>query len=284
MNTISNSNNISNNTLPSHTSPRGGREGGPQIFNSNIIGPIHSRRLGISLGVNLLPKDGKVCSFDCLYCECGWNRDHRGGKMPDANQVVAELEQKLLAMHNNGESLDVITFAGNGEPTLHPCFAEVIDKTLALRNHYYPNVKVSVLSNATRIHDPKVYEALLKVDNNILKIDGGSEDTVALIDQPQDPNYNIHKVVDSMKAFKGQLIVQTMFVRGEHNGHIVDNTTAEEVGKWIELMREIRPHQIMAYSLDRPTPEPNLIRVMPDEIRQLVKPLVDEGFDVQVAG
>lgn len=256
----------------------------PNIFNSNIIGPIHSRRLGISLGVNLLPKDGKVCSFDCLYCECGWNRDHRGGKMPDASQVLTELEQKLTEMTNNGEALDVITFAGNGEPTLHPCFAEVIDKTLELRDKFYPNVKVSVLSNATKIHDPKVREALLRVDNNILKIDGGLDETVRLIDQPQDPRFSLRSIVDAMKEFKGQLIVQTMFVRGEHEGLKVDNTTTEEVTRWMELMREIRPHQIMAYSLDRPTPEPNLVRVMPDEIRALVRPLVEEGFDVQVAG
>lgn len=255
----------------------------PDIFCTNIVGPIHSRRLGISLGVNLLPKDGKVCSFDCLYCECGWNKDHRGGHFPDAEEVMLQLEAKLRQMKAEEAGLDVITFAGNGEPTLHPHFAEVIDRTLALRDAYYPNAKVSVLSNATRMTDPKVHAALLKVDNNILKIDGAFDETIHLIDQPNDSHYTVRQVVEGMKSFEGQLIVQTMFVRGEHEGQQVDNTTPREVAAWCDLMREIRPHQIMVYSLDRPTPEPNLQRVSKEEMAQLVAPLVAEGFNISIA-
>ncbi len=255
----------------------------PDIFSTNIVGPIHSRRLGISLGVNLLPTDGKVCSFDCLYCEVGWNADHRGGKFPEADAVMAELEAKLQAMHSAGEALDVITFAGNGEPTLHPDFDRVIDRTLALRDKYYPAVKVSVLSNATQIGRPSVFAALLKVDNNILKIDGGRDETVRLINQPQDSRYSVRTVVEWMKAFRGQLIVQTMFVRGMHGGHKVDNTTPDEVAAWQDLMRQIRPHQIMVYSLDRPTPEPDLVRVSREEMAGYVAPLVSEGMYVTIA-
>lgn len=255
----------------------------PDIFPTNIVGPIHSRRLGISLGVNLLPKDGKVCSFNCLYCECGWNEDHRGGKFPDADDVMRQLEEKLQQMLKAGEGLDVITFAGNGEPTLHPHFAEVIDQTIALRNQYYPQAKVSVLSNATRMTDPKVHAALLKVDNNILKIDGAFDATIHQIDQPADSHYSVRQVVEGMKSFEGQLIVQTMFVRGEHNGKIVDNTTPEEVAAWCDLMREIRPHQIMVYSLDRPTPEPNLVRVSKEEMQELVSPLIEEGYNFTIS-
>ena len=255
----------------------------PDIFYTNIVGPIHSRRLGISLGVNLLPKDGKVCSFDCLYCECGWNRDHRGGKFPDAAEVMEQLEAKLQQMLSDGAGLDVITFAGNGEPTLHPHFAEVIDQTLSLRDKYYPSAKVSVLSNATQIANAKVYAALLKVDNNILKIDGAFDETIHLIDQPGDSHYTVRQVVDGMKAFAGQLIVQTMFVRGMHDGKVVDNTTEAEVAAWRDLMREIRPHQIMAYSLDRPTPEPELVRVSREEMQTFVQPLIDEGFIVTIS-
>ena len=236
----------------------------PDIYNDNIIGPIHSRRLGISLGVNLLPKDAKICSFDCIYCECGWNKDHKGG-------------------HAEGRNIDVITFAGNGEPTLHPRFAEVIDRTIALRDQYYPQARVSVLSNATRMTDPKVHAALLKVDNNILKIDGAFDSTIHLIDQPTDKNYSVRQVVDGMKSFQGQLIVQTMFVRGMHDGKVIDNTTPEEVNAWCDLMREIKPHQIMVYSLDRPTPEPNLVKVSKEEMAQFVAPLVAEGFNVSIA-
>lgn len=255
----------------------------PDIFRSNIIGPIHSRRLGISLGVNLLPKDGKVCSFDCIYCEDGWNRDHRGGRMPDADVILRELETKLKSMHEQGEGLDVITFAGNGEPTLHPEFGRVIDRTIELRNRYYPQAKVSVLSNATRMTDPRVHAALLKVDNNILKIDGAFDETIRLIDQPTDSRFSVRWIVEGMKSFGGQLIVQTMFLRGEHEGRIVDNTTAEEVAAWRDLMREIRPARIMVYSLDRLTPEPNLTRVSKEEMAEFVKPLVDEGMDVSIA-
>ena len=255
----------------------------PNIYNDNIIGPIHSRRLGISLGVNLLPKDAKICSFDCIYCECGWNKDHKGGRFPDADAVMEELEAKLQEEQAEGRNIDVITFAGNGEPTLHPRFAEVIDRTIALRDRYYPNARVSVLSNATRMSDPEVHAALLKVDNNILKIDGAFDETIHLIDQPTDRNYSVRHIVEGMKSFRGQLIVQTMFLRGRHDGKVVDNTTPEEVSAWCDLMREIKPYQIMVYSLDRPTPEPDLVKVSKEEMAQLVAPLVAEGFNVSIA-
>lgn len=255
----------------------------PDIYKSNIIGPIHSRRLGISLGVNLLPDNGKVCSFDCLYCECGYNEDHRGGHLPNADIVLEQLAHKLEAMKTAGEGLDVITFAGNGEPTMHPQFAYVIDETLKLRDEFFPNAKVSVLSNATRMSVPEVHNALLKVDNNILKIDGGKDETVRMIDRPVDKGYNLHDVVEGMKAFKGELIVQTMFVRGEHDGLRIDNTLPDELALWMDYMRQIKPRQIMVYSLDRPTPEQKLERVTKEEMAELVKPLIEEGFNISIA-
>lgn len=203
--------------------------------------------------------------------------------MPVAEDVMNELEAKLVSMSENGEGLDVITFAGNGEPTLHPKFAEVIEKTIALRNAFFPEAKVSVLSNATRMTDPKVHAALLKVDNNILKIDGGFDETVRLIDRPIDSHYSIRQIVDGMKSFNGELIVQTMFVRGIHNGVTFDNTLPEEVAAWSDLMREIKPKQIMVYSLDRPTPEQNLVKVSKEEMALLVKPLIEEGFNISIA-
>lgn len=255
----------------------------PDIFRTNIVGPIKSRRLGISLGVNLLPANGKVCTFNCVYCECGYNEDHRGGQMPDADVVLSQLETKLKEMKANGDGLDVITFAGNGEPTVHPRFAEVIDRTIELRNTYYPNAKVSVLSNATRMSEPSVHAALLKVDNNILKLDSAFDGTVRLIDQPQSSSYSVKDIVEGMKAFEGKLIVQTMFVRGEHEGKAFDNTKPEEVSAWTDLMREIKPKQIMVYSLDRPTPEKALTKVSKEEMTELVKPLIEEGFNISIA-
>ncbi|MDO4497508.1 MAG: radical SAM protein, partial [Bacteroidales bacterium] len=210
--------------------------------------------------------------------------DHRGGKMPDADIVLQQLEAKLKQMHDAGDSLDVITFAGNGEPTLHPEFARVIDQTLSLRNQYYPQVKVSVLSNGTRMTVPAVHEALMRVDNNILKLDGAFDETVRLIDQPVDSHYCVSDVVKGMMSYQGELIVQTMFVKGSHNGHCFDNTTPEEVGAWCNLMRQIRPRQIMVYSLDRPTPEHNLTAISKAEMTELVAPLVAEGFDISISG
>ena len=253
------------------------------IYPSPIFGPVHSRRLGVSLGINLLPADGKVCTFDCIYCECGFNADHRPKlKMPTREEVAEALEAKLKEMKQNGPHPDVLTFAGNGEPTLHPDFPRVIERTLQLRDQYYPEVKVSVLSNATQIGKEAVRSALLQVDNNILKIDGAFDETVRLIDQPADSHYTVRQVIEWMKTFRGQLIVQTMFVRGEHDGKRVDNTTPQEVAAWCDLMREVRPHQIMVYSLDRPTPEPLLTKVSKEEMTQLVAPLLAEGFNIQI--
>lgn len=256
----------------------------PNIFTTHIVGPIHSRRLGVSLGVNILPDNGKICSFNCVYCECGWNEDHRGGKFVDADEVMQQLEEKLQQMHRASNPLDVITFAGNGEPTLHPEFARIIDRTLSLRNQYYPAVKVSVLSNGTRMTVPAVKEALMRVDNNILKLDGAFDETVRLIDQPADSHYNVRSVVEGMKGYQGELIVQTMFVKGEHNGQKFDNTTPEEVAAWCDLMRQIKPRQIMVYSLDRPTPEHNLTAISKAEMEQLVAPLMAESFRISISG
>ena len=206
------------------------------LFTSTIFGPIHSRRLGTSLGVNLMPDDGKVCSFDCLYCEAGFNAQGRGTTgLPSREKVRQLLHDKLADMKQKGEPLDVITFSGNGEPTLHPEFDGIVDDTVALRNQFFPEVKISVLSNATRIGNPSVVEALKKVDNNILKLDSALDSTVKLIDRPTSPAYSVANVVANMKKFNGQCIVQTMFLRGEHDGKTIDNTTPDEVAALIEL-------------------------------------------------
>lgn len=184
------------------------------LFHEIIFGPIHSRRLGISLGVNLLPVDGKLCSFDCVYCECGYNAQGVGKSgLPSSDRVEKELKSRLQSMHEAGEKLDVITFAGNGEPTLHPEFEKIIDTTLYLRDHYYPEAKISVLSNATRIHDESVFRALNRVDNNILKLDSLRPETVVLIDNPNDPHFDVNKVVDNLKRFRVMSLSKQCFAR-----------------------------------------------------------------------
>jgi len=255
------------------------------LFHSTIFGPIHSRRLGTSLGVNLTPNDGKVCSFDCLYCEAGFNAQGPGttGFAPRA-EVARLLGEKLKAMHEAGDPLDVITFSGNGEPTLHPDFAGVIDDTLALRDKFYPEAKVSVLSNSTRIDRPEVIEALRKVDNNILKLDSAITPTMRLIDRPVSANFTSEKVIEELKQFSGQCIIQTLLVRGEHDGKTIDNTTPAEVDALIRAYREIAPRQVMIYSIDRKTPAEHLVKVPREELEAIAARIQSEtGLDVTVA-
>ena len=253
------------------------------LFHSTVFGPIHSRRLGVSLGVNLMPNDGKVCSFDCLYCEAGFNAQGTGESgLPTRAATAAELEAKLRTMKENGAPLDVITFSGNGEPTLHPEFAGIIDDTLRLRDEYYPEAKVSVLTNSTRIFDEDVAVALDKVDNNILKLDSAIEKTMRLIDRPVAGSFTVEKVVDGLKRFGGKGIIQTMVLRGEHNGEKVDNTTDEEIEALIAAYKSIAPREVMLYSLDRSTPEEKLIKVEKDELEKIGARIREAGIKVQV--
>ncbi|MFV0331800.1 MAG: radical SAM protein [Dysgonomonas sp.] len=255
------------------------------LFHEIVFGPIHSRRLGSSLGMNLLPYDGKLCSFNCIYCECGYNENFRTKtKLPTRENVKAALEDKLLRLQKENTPIDVITFAGNGEPTLHPQFAEIIDDTIELRDKYYPDAKISVLSNAMHAGKEKVFNALKKVDNNILKLDSAIIDTVRLIDRPNSPEYSIEKQIALFKRFDGDFIMQTMFVRGSHNGKIVDNTTEEEVSAWLEAVRDTNPREVMIYTIDRETPEKNLEKVSVEDLKRIGERVKDLGIKVNVAG
>ena len=249
------------------------------IYPSPIFGPIHSRRLGVSLGINLLPADGKFCSFDCIYCECGYNKDHRPKqKLPTREEVKAALEAKLVDMKANGPFPDVLTFAGNGEPTAHPHFSGIIDDTIELRNKYFPQAKVSVLSNSTFIHKPDVFNALMKVDNNILKLDTVNIDYINTVDKPVG-NYDLNRVIDCMKAFNGQLIIQTMFLKGTTDeGVDVDNTHDDYVLPWLETVKQIAPRQVMIYTIDRETPDVNLQKATHEELDRILHLLEDTGI------
>lgn len=254
------------------------------LFHSTIFGPIHSRRLGSSLGVNLSPNDGKVCSFDCVYCEAGYNSQGAGTTgLPRREDVSRELDAKLKSMIEAGEHLDVITFSGNGEPTLHPQFAEIIDDTIALRDKYFSQVKISVLCNSTRLGDESVVAALRKVDNNILKLDSAITSTMRLIDQPASPSFTSEGVIEQIAQFAGQCVVQTMFLRGEHDGKIIDNTTPEEVEALIKAYKRISPRQVMIYSIDRKTPEQRLEKVLRDELEAIAERIRKEGIEVMVS-
>lgn len=241
------------------------------IYPSPIFGPIHSRRLGISLGINLMPDDGKICSFDCIYCECGFNKDHRPAHpRPTRGQVRAALEQKLCEMHETDVHPDVLTFAGNGEPTAHPDFPGIIDDTIALRDKWCPNAKVSVLSNSTYIFRPGVHDALMKVDNNILKIDTVDPDYIRRVDRPLQPSYDIHHIVEGLKAFHGHVIIQSMFMKGKDEaGKDVDNTGEAYVGPWLAAVKDVAPQEVMIYTIDRETPDHALLKADPDTLNAI---------------
>ena len=253
------------------------------LYDNIIFGPIRSRRLGLSLGVNLLPIESKLCSFDCIYCECGWNADHVGQKRFNSREDVRTMLREVLTrMVGEGTPPDVITFAGNGEPTMHPDFEGVIDDTLALRDELCPSAKVSVLSNATQIHREDVRRALMRVDNNILKFDSAFDATVQLVNKPQG-SYTVERTVELLKKFEGNLIIQTMFLRGEYLGKRVDNTTEEEVAAWLKVVERIRPSRVMIYSLDRDTPCPTLERVLREELQQIAARVEALGIPCSVA-
>ena len=255
------------------------------LFDKIIFGPVKSRRLGVSLGVNLLPTNSKVCSFDCIYCECGWTPKKREQKveLPSREKVAENLKEKLKNMQLTGELPDVITFAGNGEPTLHPKFAEIIDDTIALRNQFAPDCRIAVLSNSTMIHREPVFQALLKIEDNILKLDSAIAKTVELLDCPVG-RFDLQRVIAQLKRFGNQAIIQTLFVRGEHKNQTIDNTTEEELNAWLEVIKDIRPRQLMIYSIDRDTPAQGLQKVSVEELNQIAERARDAGFEVQVSG
>jgi len=255
------------------------------LFDQIIFGPVKSRRLGVSLGVNLLPIDSKVCSFDCIYCECGWTPRMREQKivLPSRELVRQSMEEKLTEMVKRNEWPDVITFAGNGEPTLHPEFGGIIDDTIQLRDRLTPKARIAVLSNATMLHKPSVIRALLKVEDNIQKLDSAFEETIRRIDCPAS-NFSLSRVVEKLKSFQGKVIIQTLFLRGKYKEEIIDNTTEKEITEWMKLIFDIKPSQVMIYTIDRDTPASGLEKVPVEELRQIAGRVQAMGFEVQVSG
>ena len=245
-----------------------------------VFGPIHSRRLGSSLGINLLPEKGKICTFDCIYCECGWNKDGRDDtQLPSAEKVRKALETKLQQCQKDGVNIDSITFSGDGEPTINPEFPQIIDDTIRLRDQYYPNSKITVLSNATMVHKPEIFNALRKIDNPTMKIDAPTNEWIEKINHPA-TGYDIHRVVEALKQFDGDFILQTMFLKSKD----FDSSSAEVLNGWMVIVRQLKPREIMVYTIDRPTPEEGLQKFTVDEMRAFVQPLIDEGFVIQIKG
>jgi wyosine [tRNA(Phe)-imidazoG37] synthetase (radical SAM superfamily) len=254
------------------------------LFDEIIFGPVNSRRLGVSLGINLLPVDSKLCSFDCIYCECGWTPPGRNLKknLPSRGEVKQKLMEKLMQMQAEGQIPDVITFAGNGEPTLHPGFGRIIDDTVELRDQYAPEARIAVLSNATMLKQKKVFEALLRVDDNIQKLDSAFEETIRMLDAPRG-RFSLEETVEQLCRFNGRVILQTMFVKGTWKGQVIDNTTDTEVDAWLALVRKIAPRQVMIYTIARDTPAETLQKATPAELERIAVRIKQAGFPVQVS-
>lgn len=253
------------------------------IYSSPIFGPIHSRRLGVSLGINLMPDDGKCCSFDCIYCECGFNCDFVPHHFrPTREQVRMALEAKLVEMKADGLAPDVLTFAGNGEPTLHPDFPCIIDDTIALRDSYFPQAKVSVLSNSSQIVRQEIFDALCRVDNNMCKLDTVSAEYVSMVDRPNG-HYVLEDIISQLRKFGKRCIIQTMFMRGEYQGRCVDNTSEDFVAPWLETIKSISPREVMIYTIDRETPAHGLEKAPHDTLDAIANRVRALGLPCKVA-
>lgn len=257
------------------------------LFNEIAYGPIHSRRLGTSLGMEIMPLQHKLCTFDCVYCECGFNTPVSHPVLPTRTEIATALEQKLQQIVNgkcpNGKCLDVITFSGNGEPTLHPDFLGIIRDTCALRDKYCPEARVSVLSNATQLTREDVVEALRLADNRILKLDAGTDRMMRLIDMPVNHDLTVARIEEGLARFGHDFTLQTCFLRGEWQGQVIDNTTPTELEAWYTVVRRLMPRQAMLYVIDRATPVETLQKISREDMERIAQPLRDWGIDVIVS-
>jgi len=255
------------------------------LFDEIIFGPGKSRRLGVSLGINLLPAKRKICNFNCIYCECGWTLDidKTVSHLPRREEVYEALELKLSGMKVKSQSPDVITYAGNGEPTLHPDFPGIIDDSIILRDKYFPKAKIAVLSNSTTITNPLVKAALIKVDMNILKLDSTFDSTVKIHNQPG-KLIDVEELINNLAGFNGKLIIQTLFLRGIYNGIVIDNTTPVEINTWLKAIERIRPSEVMIYTISRDTPEGGQLNKVPGKELRGIAALVEKlGIKTQVS-
>lgn len=254
------------------------------LFDKIIFGPVKSRRLGLSLGVNLLPVDSKLCNFNCIYCECGWTgiKGKSAKTFHSRVEVREKLEETLIQLKADGVIPDVITFAGNGEPTMHPQFSDIIDDTIALKNTYFPALQIAVLTNATMLNRKTVVSALKKVDQRILKLDAGTEELFQQINKPHS-RISLAWIVDHLQQFNGDLTVQSMFLKGMVNGAFIDNTTDINVDAWLELLKQIKPKQVMLYSIDRATAGKDLEKIPKEKLKEIEMKVNEIGVDTMVS-
>ncbi|MEA2043331.1 MAG: radical SAM protein [Bacteroidota bacterium] len=255
------------------------------LFDKIIFGPVKSRRLGVSLGINLLPTENKYCNFDCIYCECGrtYKEEFAKGKLPTRTIIKERLIAVLKKMKDSGQQPDAMTFAGNGEPTIHPDFEGIIDDTIEVRDRFFPNCIIAVLSNATLINKPSVFRALNKVEQNILKLDSAFDKTIQLINNPP-KGFTVEKLKKQLKSFNRNLTVQIMFVKGTYQEQVVNNSTSEEVAGLKAILDELKPKQVMIYTIERDTPSDGLQKVTKERLNEIAHSFRKSGHNVQISG
>ena len=222
-----------------------------------LYGPIRSKRLGCSLGLNLFPSDRKVCSFDCVYCHFGGTTDHvrqseRLG-IPSVTEVLAAVEEFL----KSDNDFDYITFSGNGEPTMYPDFAELVPKLHELIRRRRPSVRLALLSNSSCVGEESLYPALKLIDLPIFKLDAGNQTTFEILNRPC-PGVTISAIIDGLTRLSArqEIIIQTVMVDGpvpNHDGQAFDD--------WIVAIRRIRPGAIQLYTTDRPVADTRVRKV-----------------------
>ena len=254
------------------------------LFDQIVYGPVRSRRLGVSLGINLSPPDGKRCTFDCIYCECGLNSERKTSNPAPMREAVGKaLSEKLLQLNTEGLYPDRITFSGNGEPTMHPDFDGIIDDTIEIRSKLCPSAKIAVLTNSTMLHNNSVIRALCKVDENLMKLDAATDRLIKQIDQPVMDGLSAGKLIEQLMCFNGKLTIQTIFLQGEHLGVRVDNTLDEDVELWIEALKKIRPHKVMIYTINRETPVKTLQKAPLESLEKIAAKARNVGMNVTIA-
>ena len=230
--------------------------------------------------MEIMPLEHKLCTFNCVYCECGWNEKVLHPQLPTREEVRAALEEKLSTLDS---PLSTITFSGNGEPTLHPEFLGIIEDTCALRDQYCPQAKVSVLSNSTQLGRPDVVKALRLCDNRILKLDAATDEMMRRIDLPVKEDLTVAQLIEWLAQFDGDFTLQTCFLRGEHDGQVIDNTTPTELNAWYNAVDVLHPKQIMMYVIDRKTPEQHLSKIPRPEMETIAAPLIAKGHEVIIS-
>lgn len=256
-----------------------------KLWGDIVFGPIKSRRLGISLGINLLPGNLKICTFNCVYCECGWGEeiDAIEDKVFTYDEIISTLEDRMKQLKSMGETIDSITYAGNGEPTMHPDFARITDHVIALRDTYFPNAKTACLSNSTLAYDATVRNALLKLDNIMLKLDAGSQEMFDIINRPFTP-IDMDDIVEHLIEFKGKLTIQTLFLKGEYEGEIIDNTSESEIKLWLDKIVAIQPQKVIIYPIDRSTPARHLQKLSNEQMQEIAHRVEELGLKCEIYG